>query len=318
MTTATLGSCRLDLTLQPVSGKALPVHKGEVLRVTQVEGEQCVDFNCFNLHDYKEYMSVGHMRREGFHTRQGQYIWSNPPRYRPMMKVLHMPPTCVTDLQGARCSAVLFEVHFGIDDHPNCQDTLAEAIGEYGLTPDDTHDSFNMWMNTEIDHVGYYTTWNTGRAGDHVDLIALMDVLAVPAICGSGNLWATSNFSYKPIRIQVFAASPESAALAEEEWRAQCSLKTQRTLKDFRNQSILTEPELRPVPGYQPQFPNYPIEWKEIEVAFRSEDFRKIMLYRGTAGDTDEEVVRTLFFYWYLDNRNMHGLRWYNPAQAHA
>jgi hypothetical protein len=31
------GSRRLDITLQPVSGKALPVYRGEVLRITQVD-----------------------------------------------------------------------------------------------------------------------------------------------------------------------------------------------------------------------------------------------------------------------------------------
>ena len=68
--------------------KPIPVHKGEILRIKQIEGGQCVDFNCFNLNDHKEYMSVGHMRREGFRTAQDRFIWSNPPRYRPMMKIL--------------------------------------------------------------------------------------------------------------------------------------------------------------------------------------------------------------------------------------
>jgi hypothetical protein len=313
-----LGKRRFEMVLRPVSGKAVEIHKGEVLRITQLEGEQCVDFNCFNLHDYKEYMSVGHMRREGFRVAEGRMIWSNPPRYRPMMKILRMPATCVTDLQAARCSAVLFEAHYGIDDHPNCQDTLAEAIGEYGLTPDDVHDSLNMWMNTDFDHIGYYTRWNTGRAGDAVELLALMDVLAVPVICGSGNLWITSNFSYKPIRLEVFEPSPDTAALANQEWTIHCNLKTQRTVKDFRAKQIRTEPALAVDPGYRPAYLNYPIEWQEIEVLFTSEEFSKIWTYRGTLGDTDEEVVRTLFFHWYLDNRKKHGLRWYSSAQSHA
>ena len=74
--------------IEPVSGKAFPVYKGEILRIKQIEGGQCVDFNCFNLDDHKEYMSVGHMRREGFRPRRIVFIWSNPPRYRPMMKIV--------------------------------------------------------------------------------------------------------------------------------------------------------------------------------------------------------------------------------------
>ena len=59
------GNKRLDVEMPPVTGKAVPVLKGEILRITQVAGGQCVDFNCFNLHDYKEHMSVGHTRRQG-------------------------------------------------------------------------------------------------------------------------------------------------------------------------------------------------------------------------------------------------------------
>ena len=89
---------RLEMLLEPVSGKALPVAKGETLRITQIEGGQCVDFNCFNLNDHKERMSIGHLRREGFHPRTGKFLWSNPPRFRPMMKILRIcrPPALPT------------------------------------------------------------------------------------------------------------------------------------------------------------------------------------------------------------------------------
>jgi Domain of unknown function (DUF1989) len=46
----------LEMVLEPGTGKALEVKAGQILRIEQVEGLQCVDFNCFNLHDYKEFM----------------------------------------------------------------------------------------------------------------------------------------------------------------------------------------------------------------------------------------------------------------------
>src|SRR2546421_7066554 len=99
------GNCRFDTILKPVSGKAVPVYQGEVMRIIQVEGEQCVDFNCFNLHDYKERLSVGHMRLQGFRVGEGHIAVSAPPRYRPMLAVTHMAPTRVTDLLRSRCDA---------------------------------------------------------------------------------------------------------------------------------------------------------------------------------------------------------------------
>ena len=203
-------------------------------------------------------MSVGHMRREGFRMTPGRFIWSNPPRFRPMMKVLSISKTCVTDLLAARCSAVQMEAHYGLDDHPNCQDTLAEAIGEFGLTPDDTHDSLNFWQNTKVDHIGYYNNWNTGRRGDHVDLLAIMDVLAVPVVCGSGNLWVTSNFSYKPIKVEILAATKQTKALAEKEWKRMYSLKSQRTLESFKNPTIAHRAGAQARPGLRPRLREFP------------------------------------------------------------
>jgi uncharacterized protein len=309
MTAPPVGAPRLDLTLEPVSGVAVPVYAGEVLRLTQVEGGQCVQFNCFNLHDYKEYMSVGHMRREGFKTDVGQFIWSNPPRFRPMLKVLDKSPGCVTDLLVGRCSAALFEVEFGLEDHPNCQDTLADAITGYGLTPDDLHDPLNLWMNTAWDHIGAYPRWNMGQVGDHIDLLAVMDVLAVPAICGAGDLSISSNFSYKPVRVEIFEPSETSRGLAAHEWRANGGLQTQRTRDQFRQQPVKSQSELSVVPNFEPQFLQYPLEWKAVQVDFSDEEYSKLWEYRGILGSTDEEVILTLFFRWYNAYRKRPGLR---------
>src|ERR1700730_5941161 len=103
-----LGERRLQATLRPVSGRAVPVYRGEVLRISQVEGGQCIDFNAFNLHDYKERMSIGHSRLYGLHLKQGDVVFTNPPRYRPMLYISSMPASCVADTLGARCHAVMF------------------------------------------------------------------------------------------------------------------------------------------------------------------------------------------------------------------
>lgn len=318
MTAVDPGACSVDLVLEPATGKALPIRKGEILRIRQIEAGQPVELNVFNLHDHKEYMSVGHMRRESFRASEGRMVWSAPPRYRPMMKLLAMPATCRSDLLIAGCTGPQFADEFGLADHPNCQDTMAEAMREYGLTPDDTHDSLNLWMDTEWDHVGVYPVANTGRGGDLVDMLALMDVLVVVSVCGAAALSVAGNFAAKPVGVQVLAASPASAALAEQEWEANCFLKTQRTLDDFPVKDIRRERALlAPNPAYTPNFVNYPIEWTEIDIEFTTDEIQRIWPYRGRLGDTDEEVVRTLFFHWYVAHRKKHGLRFYAPSELH-
>jgi uncharacterized protein YcgI (DUF1989 family) len=296
------GKCRYDITLHPISGKAVPLYKGETMRLIQVEGEQCVDFNCFNLHDYKERMSVGHMRLQGFRVRQGHIAVSAPPRYRPMLAITHMKETCVTDLLGARCDATAGEREYGIVPRTNCQDTFAEAIREYGLTPDDVHDSFNMWMHT-IWGESFRILRNIGPQGDYVDLLALMDVLAVPITCGSGDLGQVSNFGFKPIRVQVFERSEESDAVVKQYLDRCAGYVNQRKREDLRVNEIRAERELRPVPGYQPRFRAYPIERTDIEVKLSRPQIQQLRELFGRNVRTDEDAVRAAFMLWYQANR---------------
>jgi uncharacterized protein len=295
------GRERFDLVLQPISGKAVAVHTGEVLRIIQVEGEQCVDFNAFNLHDYKERMDVGSSRGStGFRPKKGDILCSNPPRYRPMIGILEMSPTCQTDVLGRTCHATLFEMSFGLERHTNCQDTIAESISEYGLTPDDVHDSFNMWMNSEWDSTGkVWTIANTGRKGDFVDLVAFFDILAVPLICGSGDIRWTSNFSFKPIQIQVLEASPDTKAIVDRVKARYGRFKNQRTVDKFRVKDIKADRELRPVPGWKPQFINFPIEVEDTTVKLNQAEYRKaVSLQEQGFGRDVGDVVRRGVMIW--------------------
>lgn len=298
------GKMRYEEVLQPVSGRALPVYRGEVLRVEQLDGEQCIDFNAYNLHDYKEYMSVGHSRRQGLHLHKGDVLISNPPRHRAML-IRDMPDTCVTDTLGARCNAVLFEYRFGMEWHTNCQDTLAEAIREYGLTPDDTHDSFNMFMNTTWDAKGaWWTDWNTGRPGDAVDLLACMDTLCVPIVCGSGDVTLVSNFYLKPLRIKVFEATPESLAEVEEVERRFDAPLSRKTPDQYLQSEIRTQRQLERDSTYRPEYGRFPLRTEPLTIQLAPENLEKLeRMVAAGHGRSVEDAARRAFMLWYLANK---------------
>lgn len=240
--------------LEPGTGKALEVMQGQVLRIEQVEGGQCADFNCFNLHDYKEFMHVGRTRTlHGFNPGPGDFLWSAPPRERAMMFIL-ADTVRANDVMFPRCSANLYESVYGFARHTNCHDIQSEAQREYGLTPDDVHDSFNLFMNTVISGQRGRIERQTSRAGDHVELLALMDVLAVPNVCGA-DVMRTSNFSLKPLKVQVFSASEKDSAAVPPLPRWD----TQRTPAQFRQKDIKADRALRRDPGYRPEFTNVPL-----------------------------------------------------------
>ncbi|HZZ10513.1 MAG TPA: urea carboxylase-associated family protein [Paraburkholderia sp.] len=283
------------IILQPGTGRALEIRAGQVLRIEQIEGAQCVDFNCFNLHDYREFMHTGRTRTlHGINPTTGDFLWSAPPRERAMMYISRDTVSC-NDVMFPRCSANLYESVYGYHTHTNCHDIQAEAQREYGLTPDDVHDSFNLFMNTGVREGKPFVDRQNSRPGDHVDLLALMDVLAVPNVCGA-DVMRTSNYSIKPVKLQIFTA----AASELHEVPALRRLKTQRTPADFKLSAIRAERGLTRDPSYQPQFFNTPLTFVELDIALDDGDFELFRRnHRADLYQDDGASLRDVVFSWW-------------------
>jgi len=283
--------------LQPGTGKAIEVPAGHVLRIEQVDGGQCVDFNAFNLHDYKEYMHCGRTRTvHGFNPTAGAFLWTAPPRERAMFYIL-ADTVGRNDVLFPRCSAYVYESTYGFRSHTNCHDIQAEAQREYGLTPDDVHDSFNLFMFTEVQAGGkVLISRQDSRPGDHVELLALFDVLAVPNICGA-DVMRTSNFFLKPVKVQLFRASEDDLARVPPV----PLLASQRTPADFRNARIKSDRALRRDPDYQAQFLGTPLSVEEVVVELDDAELAGLDAYAhaGLYGGDRGAVLRDLFFSWW-------------------
>lgn len=288
----------LELTIEPGTGKALELRKGQVLRIEQTSGRQCADFNCFNLHDYKEFFHTGRTRHlHGLHPTKGDFLWSAPPRERPMMAIIE-DTVGTNDVLYPRCSGFLFEHQYGLAVHTNCHDMQAEAQREFSLTPDDVHDSFNFFMHTGVDASGHpFIAKNTAGPGDYVELLALMDVLAVPNVCGA-DVMMTSDFELKSLKLTVFDG-------AETDWTSVKQfprLTNQRSPADFKVKNIKPDRELYRDTSYRPAFTNVPLLISEIELALTAEEVGWVRQLGATGkyGESDAEVLRYVFFTWWI------------------
>ena len=285
-----------EWVMQPGSGKAIELLAGQILRIEQVEGLQCVDFNCFNLHDYKEFMHCGRTRTvHGFHPTKGAFLWSAPPRERALLYILE-DTVGRNDVLFPRCSAYVYESAYGFDAHTNCHDIQAEAQREYGLTPDDVHDSFNLFMCTEVTLDGRATiTRQESRAGDYVDLLALVDVLAVPNVCGA-DVMRTSNFALKPVRLTVFEATDAEIAATPKT----PILRSQRTPRDFRNPTIKATRALVRDPNYVAEFVNFPLRVEDVAVALTADEDEMLERVRLPVYGADSgAALRDILFTWW-------------------
>jgi uncharacterized protein YcgI (DUF1989 family) len=282
--------------LEPGTGKAFELATGQILRVEQLDGDQCVDLNLFNLADYREFLHVGRTRTlHGIHPGAGDFLWSAPPRERAMAYLL-------TDTVGAndtlfpRCSANLYDSMFGFAEHTNCADIQAEAQREYGLTPDDVHDSFNLFMATRITDDLPEITRLSAKPGDHVEVLALMDLLAVPNICGN-DIMSTSGFSLSPVLVRVLRATADDLDAVPP----LLAYGTQRTPEQFRQPAIRTERRLVRDPGYLASFPRTPVELTDVEVELDDEATLSLRgLMDGAGQESAAVALRDAFLGWWV------------------
>ncbi|MGY4643848.1 DUF1989 domain-containing protein [Cellulomonas sp. URHB0016] len=285
-----------ERVLEPGTGKALELEAGQILRVEQIEGGQCVDLNVFNLHDYREFMHVGRTRTlHGINPSKGDFLWSAPPRERALM-YLQTDTARINDTMFPRCSATMYESMHGFAEHTNCADMQAEAQREYGLTPDDVHDSFNLFMATRVTDGMPEIVRQMSAAGSHVELLALVDVLAVPNICGN-DIMSTSNYSMGPVLVQVLTATEAEIAAVPE----LLQYDSQRTPAQFRQPHIRTARALVRDPSFVAAFPRTPLRTIELEVVLDEADalsfarVRRDDLYKD-----DGDALRDIVMSWWV------------------
>jgi len=286
--------------LEPGTGKAFELLAGQVMRIEQIEGNQCVDFNCFNLHDYKEFMHCGRTRTlHGINPTEGSFMWSAPPRERAMAYILR-DTVGRNDVMFPRCSANLYESIYGLPVHTNCHDIQSEAQREYGLTPDDVHDSFNLFMSTGVTPEGMpYITRQDSKPGDYFEVLAMFDLLAVPNVCGA-DIMKTSNFAIRPVRISIYSASEADLAQVPA---LPPRVASQRSPADFKIRNIKADRELTRDPAYTPAFTNTPIVYQEVAVELSEEEAALLQAARlPVYGADDGAALRDIVFSWWEEN----------------
>lgn len=197
-------------TIQPRSGTAFILKKGQRLRVTDIQGEQVSDFICFNLHDKSEYLSSGRTidYAETIFLTTGHLFYSN--RSNVMF-------TIVEDTVGRHdflltpCSADTFRIIYGDKNpHRGCFGNLSEALHPYGIDPDSIPICFNIFMHVAVDgESGKVSVLPPkSKADDHILIEAKMDLIVGMTACSAE---MSNNYSFKPIGYAIEEAADEAS-----------------------------------------------------------------------------------------------------------
>ncbi len=187
--------------IPPQSGVGFRLRRGQILRITDPEGEQVADLFAFK--DGESTCSLSSGRSIDYASKiyltTGDVLYSNDSR---RMFTIGLDMVGRHDFLLTPCSQEMFEIlyqHQG--HHPSCLENLSRSFAEFGITADRIGTTFNVFMNVGVDPSGRVNVATPrSKAGDCVELRAEMDMVCALTSCSAEN---SNNGRFKPIDYEI-------------------------------------------------------------------------------------------------------------------
>jgi urea carboxylase-associated protein 1 len=194
----------VDEVIAARAGWSRVISAGQVLRLTDLEGRQAVDFLCYNAADYEDrYAAADTMKINGsIFIGKGSVLYSV--NCNALFTVVE--DSCgFHDTIGGCCSSALNRRRYNKPDDPNCRDNFLGQLAKYGMGPRDMVANLNFFMYVPVAKDGSMDMGpSISKPGDYVELRAETDVLAVISNCPQMNN-PVNDYRPTPIRATLFA-----------------------------------------------------------------------------------------------------------------
>jgi urea carboxylase-associated protein 1 len=182
--------------------------RGERVRFTDLEGQQAVDFLCYNARDTRDRYNAANTMK------MGENVFLNPGSVfygeyaTPLMKIV--ASTCPDhDTIGGCCSAEMNEVRYGKRTH-SCRANFLHELSKFGMGEADIVANVNFFMSVPVGRDGHMAISDSpSKAGDTVDVEALTDVIAVISNCPQ-KYNPACGYHPSPVRVQTFTKAQRS------------------------------------------------------------------------------------------------------------
>ena len=191
-------------------GRAFRVDKGQTMRIIAIDGPQVGDMTVYNAHNYRERYSADFSYLQNCNLGTGdahhiKHLYSSQPWVNVMFEVTDDPVAEHWIIMGGRCNRLSYMERLGHYNGRSCQDNIAEAISEYGMTDDQVADQFLLWMAVEYTPEGkFYTIPSPSKKGDNIDMLAHMDVLVALSACPAAIISNLNGDSNKPLKVEIY------------------------------------------------------------------------------------------------------------------
>jgi len=181
------------------------IARGDMLRLIDLEGQQAVDFLCFNAENPSERYSAANTIKAPGNIFIGQGTVLRSSLARPMMTVT--ADTCGRhDTIFGCCSFEIDEVRYGRTNPECCQRNFERELARHGIGAELIVSNVNFFMHVPVGPDGEAQIVDAlSKPGDYVDLRAEMDVLAVLSNCPEELNPASGANGPTPIRAIVWS-----------------------------------------------------------------------------------------------------------------
>lgn len=188
--------------IQPRSGVAFELRRGQRLTVIDPKGQQVADLLAFNRDDVRETISSGRTLdyASRLYLTVGDKLYSNRSN---VMLTISEDTVGKHDFLLTPCSKDTFRIIYGdTEPHRGCFGNLAAALEPYGVTEDMIPTAFNCFMNVPIDgETGELKVLPPlSKAGDRIKFEARMDLIIGLTACSA---LQSNGGSFKPIHWEV-------------------------------------------------------------------------------------------------------------------
>ena len=161
--------------------RAIPA--GERLRIIDLEGQQAVDFLCYDLHDPQNRYNAANTIKSArsVYLGQGARLYSDQGDV--LMTIVEDTVGHHDTIAGA-CSTEFNQRRYGIAGTPSCRCNFITGLARHGLAPRDIAANINFFMNVPVRGDGSTEIADgLSEPGDYVDLRAERDTLVVISNC---------------------------------------------------------------------------------------------------------------------------------------
>ncbi len=183
------------------------LHRGEILRVIDLEGKQVADLVTFNATDKGEKLSCvySNLLNGTWKLTKGHSLYSN--RARPMLSIIE-DKVGLHYSGGGFCSEEINFLRFNVRNTRNCADNLSFALKPHGFQRKDFDFTccFNIFMNLTFQSDGSMKLQEPlSKPGDYIDMRSEMDCIIAISNCPQDKNPCNA-FNPTPLKIEVFGS----------------------------------------------------------------------------------------------------------------